>query len=40
MDESNYVRTMKIAKQIFKDYDPGNKNVKVLAGLGKELFGE
>jgi nucleoside 2-deoxyribosyltransferase len=37
-DESNYARIMNIARKLFKDYDPGNKNIKVLAGLGKELF--
>jgi len=37
-DESNYARTMSIARQIFKDYDPGNKDIGVLAGLGKEHF--
>jgi nucleoside 2-deoxyribosyltransferase len=38
MDESNYARTMTIARQIFKDYDPGNKRIEDLASLGKEVF--
>lgn len=36
--ESDYSRTLNIAKQIFKDYDPKNKNIEILARLGKELF--
>jgi len=37
-DESNYARTMKIARKLFKDYDPENKDIKVLAGLGNDVF--
>ena len=37
-DESNYARTMNIARKLFKDYDPGNKDIGVLASLGKEHF--
>ncbi len=36
--ESNYARTMNISRKLFKNYDPGNKDIGVLAGLGKELF--
>jgi nucleoside 2-deoxyribosyltransferase len=36
--ESNYFRTMNIARKLFKDYDPGNKDIRVLASLGKEHF--
>ena len=38
--ESNYARTMNIARKLFNDYDPGNKDIGVLASLGKELFEE
>jgi len=38
MDESNYSRTMNIARKLFNDYDPGNKKLEVLAGLGYKLF--
>jgi len=38
MDESNYSRTMDIARKLFKDYNPGNKDIGVLAGLGTEYF--
>ena len=38
--ESNYSRTMSIAKELFKDYDPVNKRVDYLASQGKELFGK
>jgi nucleoside 2-deoxyribosyltransferase len=36
--ESNYSRTMNIARKLFKDYDPRNKDIGVLASLGKEVF--
>ena len=36
--ESNYARTMNIARQIFKDYDPRNKNLELIATLGRKLF--
>jgi nucleoside 2-deoxyribosyltransferase len=36
--ESNYARTMNIARKLFKDYEPGNKRVDYIACLGKELF--
>jgi hypothetical protein len=29
---------MNIARELFKNYDPGNKDIGVLASLGKELF--
>ena len=35
--ESNYSRTMRIAKELFKNYEPENKNIKVLAGLIKGM---
>jgi len=35
---SNYSRTMNIARKLFKDYDPGNKDIGILASLGKERF--
>ena len=35
--ESNYSRTMNIAKVLFMDYDPRNKDIKVLAGLIKGM---
>ena len=38
MDESNYSRTMNIARKLFKDYNPENMDVGVLASLGKEHF--
>ena len=38
MDESNYSRTMNIARKLFRDYDPRNKDIGVLASLGKEVF--
>jgi nucleoside 2-deoxyribosyltransferase len=38
MDESNYARTMDIARKLFRDYNPRNKDVGVLAGLGREYF--
>lgn len=38
MDESNYVRTMNIARKLFKDYDPRNKSIGALASLGKKHF--
>ena len=36
--ESNYSRTMSIAKELFKDYDPKNKDIRLLARSGKEIF--
>jgi nucleoside 2-deoxyribosyltransferase len=36
--ESNYSRTMSIAKKLFKDYDSGNKEIRALASLWKEHF--
>jgi nucleoside 2-deoxyribosyltransferase len=36
--ESNYSRTMNIARKLFNDYDPENKDIGVLASLGKEVF--
>jgi nucleoside 2-deoxyribosyltransferase len=36
--ESNYARTMNISRKLFENYDPGNKDIGVLAGLGKEYF--
>jgi hypothetical protein len=36
--ESNYARTMNIARKLFKDYDPRNKDIGVLTNLGKEHF--
>ena len=36
--ESNYSRTMNVARKLFKDYDPGNKDIGILASLGKELL--
>jgi hypothetical protein len=38
MDESNYSRTMNIARKLFRDYDPRNKDIGILASLGKELL--
>lgn len=38
MAESNYARTMNIARKLFKDYDPRNKRLEDLASLGKKLF--
>tara|TARA_B100002003_G_scaffold231791_1_gene243063 strand:+ start:35 stop:616 length:582 start_codon:yes stop_codon:yes gene_type:complete len=38
MDESNYSRTMNIARKLFRDYDPRNKDIGTLASLGKELL--
>jgi len=38
MDESNYSRTMNIARKLFKDYDPRSKEIGILASLGKEHF--
>jgi len=37
-DESNYARTMNIARQIFKNYNPRNKNLELIATLGRKLF--
>jgi len=37
-DESNFIRTMNIARELFKDYDPRNKDIENFANLGKELF--
>jgi len=38
MDESNYARTMDIARKLFNDYNPRNKDVGVLANLWKKHF--
>ncbi len=29
---------MNIARELFKNYDPGNKDIRVLASLGKEPY--
>jgi nucleoside 2-deoxyribosyltransferase len=36
--ESNYSRTINIARRLFKDYDPISKEIGILASLGKEHF--
>jgi nucleoside 2-deoxyribosyltransferase len=36
--ESNYSRTINIARKLFKDYNPRNNNIDVLASLGKKYF--
>jgi hypothetical protein len=36
--ESNYARTMNIARKLFNDYNPKNKKIGVLARTGKEIF--
>jgi len=38
MNESNYARTMDIARKLFKDYNPKNKKIGVIARTGKEVF--
>jgi len=35
---SNYARTMDIARKLFKDYNPRNKKIGILARTAKEIF--
>ena len=35
---SNYARTMDIARKLFKDYNPRNKKIEILARTAKEIF--
>ncbi len=36
--ESNYARTMNVARKLLNDYNPKNKKIGVLARTGKEIF--
>jgi nucleoside 2-deoxyribosyltransferase len=35
---SNYARTMDIARKLFKDYNPRNKKIEILARTAKDIF--